>query len=83
MGKEGKTKNGKSKARSSRAGLQFSVGRIHRLLRKGNYAECVDAGAAVMEYLAAEVLELETLPGTKIRISFQDFYSWQAEVIRN
>ena len=61
-GKGGKTK-GKSKSRSSRAGLQFPVGRIHRLLRKGNYAERVGAGApvylaAVMEYLAAEVLEL-------------------------
>jgi len=54
---------GKAKSRSSRAGLQFPVGRIHRLLRKGNYAERVGAGApvylaAVMEYLAAEVLEL-------------------------
>ncbi|KAF6197493.1 hypothetical protein GE061_020141 [Apolygus lucorum] len=61
-GKGGKTK-GKAKTRSSRAGLQFPVGRIHRLLRKGNYAERVGAGApvylaAVMEYLAAEVLEL-------------------------
>ncbi|XP_029640745.2 LOW QUALITY PROTEIN: histone H2A [Octopus sinensis] len=61
-GKGGKVK-GKSKTRSSRAGLQFPVGRIHRLLRKGNYAERVGAGApvylaAVMEYLAAEVLEL-------------------------
>ena len=59
-GKGGKVK-GKSKSRSSRAGLQFPVGRIHRLLRKGNYAERVGAGApvylaAVMEYLAAEVL---------------------------
>jgi len=58
----GKSK-GKAKSRSSRAGLQFPVGRIHRLLRKGNYAERVGAGApvylaAVMEYLAAEVLEL-------------------------
>ncbi|CAB0034804.1 unnamed protein product [Trichogramma brassicae] len=48
---------------AQRAGLQFPVGRIHRLLRKGNYAERVGAGApvylaAVMEYLAAEVLEL-------------------------
>ena len=33
-GKGGKVK-GKSKTRSSRAGLQFPVGRIHRLLRKG------------------------------------------------
>merc|ERR1712229_37806 len=62
LGKGGKTKT-KAKSRSSRAGLQFPVGRIHRLLRKGNYAERVGAGApvylaAVMEYLAAEVLEL-------------------------
>ncbi|GFR05352.1 histone H2A [Trichonephila clavata] len=62
-GKGGKVK-GKSKTRFSRTGLQFPVGRIHRLLRKGNYAERVGAGApvylaAVLEYLAAEVLELE------------------------
>merc|ERR1712241_998939 len=61
-GKGGKVKT-KAKSRSSRAGLQFPVGRIHRLLRKGNYAERVGAGApvhlaAVMEYLDAEVLEL-------------------------
>ncbi|KAK9878155.1 hypothetical protein WA026_021171 [Henosepilachna vigintioctopunctata] len=54
---------GQIQVRSSRAGLQFPVGRIHRLLRKGSYAERVGAGApvylaAVMEYLAAEVLEL-------------------------
>ena len=52
-----------SKSRSSRAGLQFPVGRVHRLLRKGNYAQRVGAGApvylaAVLEYLAAEILEL-------------------------
>lgn len=50
-------------SRSSKAGLQFPVGRIHRHLRKGNYSERVGAGApvylaAVMEYLTAEVLEL-------------------------
>ena len=61
-GKEFKVK-GKSKCRSSRAGLQFPVGRIHMLLRKVNYAERVGASApiylvVVMEYLAAEVLEL-------------------------
>ncbi|KAL7748504.1 histone H2A [Sorochytrium milnesiophthora] len=65
-GKAGKkdisaTKN--SKSRSAKAGLQFPVGRIHRLLRKGNYAQRVGAGApvylaAVLEYLAAEILEL-------------------------
>src|ERR1700709_890987 len=61
-GKGGKAK-AKGKSRSSRAGLQFPVGRIHRLLRKGSYADRVGAGApvylaAVMEYLAAEILEL-------------------------
>ena len=61
-GKGGKVK-GKAKSRSSRAGLQFPVGRIHRMLRKGNYGERIGAGApvylaAVLEYLAAEVLEL-------------------------
>ena len=61
-GKGGKAR-AKGKSRSSRAGLQFPVGRIHRLLRRGNYSERVGAGApvymaAVMEYLAAEVLEL-------------------------
>ncbi|XP_058873063.1 histone H2AX-like [Acipenser ruthenus] len=53
----------KAKTRSSRAGLQFPVGRVHRLLRKGNYAQRVGAGApvylaAVLEYLTAEILEL-------------------------
>ncbi|XP_076274824.1 histone H2A-like [Rhynchophorus ferrugineus] len=54
-GKRGKVK-GKSKSRSNRAGLQFLVRRIHRLLRIGNYAERVGTGAP--EYLEAEVLEL-------------------------
>ena len=53
----------KAKSRSSCAGLQFPVGRIHSCLRMGNYAESIGAAApvylaAVMEYLAAEVLEL-------------------------
>ncbi|XP_039248442.1 histone H2A type 1-like [Styela clava] len=61
---KGKSKSQeKKKTRSSRAGLQFPVGRIHRLLRKGNYAQRVGAGApvylaAVLEYLSAEILEL-------------------------
>jgi histone H2A len=49
-GKGGKVRS-KGKTRSSRAGLQFPVGRMHRLLRKGHYAERVGAGAPV--YLAA------------------------------
>ncbi|GFS30255.1 histone H2A [Nephila pilipes] len=72
-GKGGKVK-GKSKTRSSRAGLQFPVGRIHRLLRKGNYAERVGAGApvylaAVLEYLAAEVLELAGILNLLVRLT--------------
>lgn len=96
-GKSGKTGgkasgegSGKSQSRSAKAGLQFPVGRVHRLLKKGNYAKRVGAGApgkflfrrlsflllfrfdkfgsdllmflvylaAVLEYLAAEILEL-------------------------
>ncbi|KAG8513775.1 Histone H2A.J [Galemys pyrenaicus] len=62
-GKQGGKVRAKAKSRSSRAGLQFPVGRVHRLLRKGNYAERVGAGApvylaAVLEYLTAEILEL-------------------------
>ena len=42
-GKGGKAR-AKAKSRSARAGLQFPVGRVHRLLRQGNYAERVGAG---------------------------------------
>ena len=61
-GKGGKAK-AKAKSRSSRAGLQFPVGRIHRLMRKGHYADRIGSGApvylaAVLEYLSAEILEL-------------------------
>ena len=62
-GGRGKTAGNKAVSRSSRAGLQFPVGRIARYLKRGKYADRVGAGApvylaAVMEYLAAEVLEL-------------------------
>ncbi|KAL6214786.1 hypothetical protein ACLB2K_014218 [Fragaria x ananassa] len=62
-GGRGKSKASKSVSRSSKAGLQFPVGRIARFLKSGKYAERVGAGApvylsAVLEYLAAEVLEL-------------------------
>ncbi|CAL9185800.1 unnamed protein product [Musa hybrid cultivar] len=62
-GGRGKAKSSKSVSRSQKAGLQFPVGRIARFLKAGKYAERVGAGApvylaAVLEYLAAEVLEL-------------------------
>ncbi|XP_069750423.1 histone H2A type 2-B-like [Narcine bancroftii] len=53
QGKGGKAR-AKAKSCSSRAGLQFPVGRVHRLLRKGNYAE--------LEYLTPEILELAGKP---------------------
>jgi len=57
-----KTKT-KAVSRSARAGLVFPVGRVSRYIRKGRYSKRVGAGApvylsAVMEYLAAEILEL-------------------------
>ncbi|XP_075449175.1 histone H2A-IV-like [Ascaphus truei] len=57
-----KSSAGKS-SKSSKAGLAFPVGRIHRLLKKGNYAERIGSGSAIylaaaLEYMCAEVLEL-------------------------
>ncbi|EKX72379.1 histone H2a, putative [Theileria equi strain WA] len=56
-------KQTKRVAKSTKAGLQFSVGRISRQLKNGKYAKRIGAGApvylaAVLEYLCAEVLEL-------------------------
>ncbi|KAL3684136.1 hypothetical protein R1sor_002158 [Riccia sorocarpa] len=53
----------KAISKSQRAGLQFPVGRLARYLKNGRYAKRVGSGApvylaAVLEYLAAEVLEL-------------------------
>ncbi len=70
MAGKGKSGSGRGKSgisrpvsRSSKAGLQFPVGRIARFMKQGRFAERVGAGApvylaAVLEYLAAEVLEL-------------------------
>lgn len=39
-----RSRSDKKISRSSKAGLAFPVGRVHRLLRKGNYAQRVGAG---------------------------------------
>jgi histone H2A len=62
-GGRGKAGSSRPVSRSAKAGLQFPVGRIARFLKQGRYAERIGAGApvymaAVLEYLAAEVLEL-------------------------
>ena len=66
-GKGGKGGRGKQDpkqiSRSSKAGIQFPVGRIARFLRQGKYSDRIASGApiylaAVLEYLAAEILEL-------------------------
>lgn len=67
VGGRGKPKS-KSVSRSSKAGLQFPVGRIARFLKKGRYAERVGSGSpvylsAVLEYLAAEVLVISLIWG--------------------
>ena len=59
----GKTEGKKSQSKSSKAGLQFPVGRISRFLKKGKYASRIGAGApvylaSILEYLTAEILEL-------------------------
>ncbi|XP_069482607.1 histone H2A type 2-C-like [Ambystoma mexicanum] len=62
-GKQGGKAHAKAETRSSRAGLQFPVGCMHWLLRKGTYAERVGAGvpiylAAVLKFLTVEINEL-------------------------
>jgi histone H2A len=57
------TTKGLSWARSARAGLYFCVGRVHRHMRRGRYARRIGATApvylaAVLEYMAAEVLDI-------------------------
>ncbi|KAG6923081.1 histone H2A-beta, sperm-like [Chelydra serpentina] len=79
------------KTKSSKAGLQFPVGRVHRLLKRGNYAERIGAGApvylaAVLEYLTAEILELSgnaAHENKKIRIGPRHIQLAQGGVMPN
>ena len=74
----GKTKKG-SISRSSRAGLQFPVGRIHRHLKSKVSANgrvgatSAVYAAAILEYLTAEVLELAGNASKDLKVSY--YYS--------
>ena len=62
-GRGKKASSSKSVSRSSKAGLQFPVGRVARYMKRAKVSARVGAGApvymaAVLEYLTAEVLEL-------------------------
>uniref|UniRef100_A0A3P9JE46 Histone H2A C-terminal domain-containing protein n=1 Tax=Oryzias latipes TaxID=8090 RepID=A0A3P9JE46_ORYLA len=77
----GRTKTGgkaKAKTHSSRSGLQFPVGRVHRLLRKGNYAERAGAPLTVcndeeLNKLLGEVTIAQggVLPTSRRCVAFQ------------
>ena len=72
-GRKGGGPRKKAVTRSVRAGLQFPVGRIGRFLKKGRYAQRVGTGApvylaAVLEYLAAEVLISLKFTATELKI---------------
>ena len=88
-GGRGKAKGGKSTSRSAKAGLQFPVGRIASHLKKGRYAKRVGGGApvylaAVLEYLAAEILELAGPPATtRSRASTRTTSSSRSATTRN
>ena len=62
-GKGGKKADGSARSsRSAKAGLQFPVGRVHRLLKKGNYAQRVGAGAPGMSFASALLLDCVDAP---------------------
>jgi histone H2A len=63
-GSEGGGSRKKPVSRSTRAGLQFPVGRVCRYLKKGRYAQRIGTTApvflaAVLEFLVAEVIHFE------------------------
>ncbi|KAG6544122.1 hypothetical protein Mapa_014434 [Marchantia paleacea] len=60
-GRSGTAAKKKSVSKSQKAGLQFPVGRLARFLKNGRYAKRIGSAApvylaAVLEYLAAEVV---------------------------
>lgn len=67
--------------KSVKAGLQFPVGRIARFLKKGRYAQRMGTGApiymaAVLEYLAAEVIFFFSLLSNSRIDFFRKVFDW-------
>ncbi len=60
---KGKTAGKKQVSRSSKAGLQFPVGRIARYLKKGKFATRIGAGAPVylVSFQPANMVVLRSL----------------------
>ena len=66
----------KAVSKSTKAGLQFPVGRIGRFLKKGRYAQRTGVGApvylaAVLEYLAAEVFLSDPKISLSLSVRFE------------
>ena len=54
--KGGRKKLGKSQTKSSKAGLQFPVGRIARYIRRGRYAKRTGSGNYILFIIKQEHL---------------------------
>ena len=78
-----KETNQKKRSRSSKAGLNFPVGRINSRLRRAGYSHRISATApvflaAILEYVASEMLELshdQAFARDKKRISPCDIFT--------
>jgi histone H2A len=78
-----KETNKKKRNRSSKAGLNFPVGRINSRLRRAGYNKRVSATApvflaAILEYIASEMLELshdQAFARDKRRVSPCDIFT--------
>lgn len=84
---KGKTAGKKAVSRSSKAGLQFPVGRIARYLKKGKYATRIGAGAPVYlvrlseSYRQAIAVLLASVTGSDLKVVVMCCPSVQAAVL--
>lgn len=76
---KGKTAGKKSVSRSSKAGLQFPVGRIARYLKKGKFATRIGAGAPV--YLVSRICSAVYQHSNTLPDSFAVSYVEDSHVI--